>query len=197
MKLVWPSRIRAQVSDIRRWPEAASRAASRLRTDLSAVTAVEFAILAMPFFGLLFVIAETCYIAFVQNVLEETTKDAGRKLMTGRSANISNAAQFLSLEVCPSLPAFLSCSSMTIQVRQQNLTSAYQVAANNGGAFLPLPATPLFCPGRPGSTTLIDVAYNLDTFTNFLPTSTGSTSRQLVAHYYFKNEPAARQGQVC
>ena len=59
----------------------------RLRRDRQGSAAVEFALVAPMFFGLLFAIIETAMVFFAGQVLETVTQDSARTIMTGQAQN--------------------------------------------------------------------------------------------------------------
>jgi Flp pilus assembly protein TadG len=91
---------------------------SRLRflRDTRAATAVEFAIIAPLFIGLLISILETGIYFFAQNVLQAAAVQSGRLFLTGQAqaSNLSQT-QFAS-NVCPSIRTLFTCGSLMIDV---------------------------------------------------------------------------------
>ncbi|MFX9397548.1 TadE/TadG family type IV pilus assembly protein, partial [Acinetobacter baumannii] len=75
-------------------------------------TAVEFAILAPLFIGLLISILDTGIYFFAQNVLQAAAVQSGRSFLTGQAqASNLTEAQFVS-RVCPSIQALFNCGSL-------------------------------------------------------------------------------------
>ena len=101
----------------------------RFRGDRSGATAVEFAMVSVPFFGLLFAIFQTAFVFLAQEGLDAATTAAARQLMTGQAqavAAITTAAQFRNSLICnptpPAqrmLPSFINCANLIVEsVRQ-------------------------------------------------------------------------------
>lgn len=88
---------------LRRWPERLRI----FRRDESGATAVEFALVAAPFFALLFAIIEIALIFFAQQVMDTGISQAARLIRTGQSQSM-DVAQFKS-EVCKRITTMFDC----------------------------------------------------------------------------------------
>ncbi len=82
-------------------------------------TAIEFSLVALPFFALLFAIIETAIIFWSSQVLETAVADASRKIYTGQFQSENSGmtdpqliAEKFREEVCARVVALFSCSSM-------------------------------------------------------------------------------------
>src|SRR5271169_6177561 len=74
----------------------------RFRRNRRGSAAVEFALVAPVFFGLLFAIIETGIMFMAGQVLESVTQDAARSILTGQAQTASyDMAHFKSNVVCP------------------------------------------------------------------------------------------------
>jgi Flp pilus assembly protein TadG len=62
-----------------------SRACENLARCDSGATAVEFALVAAPFFAMLVALFQTALVFFASRVLDETTEQASRYIMTGQA----------------------------------------------------------------------------------------------------------------
>lgn len=87
--------------------------------DERGVTAVEFGILALPFFTVIFAILQTAIMFLASQVLDSALEDASRKVRTGEAAGYS-LDNFRTL-VCDSTFNLVDCSQ--IQLRSQVLSS--------------------------------------------------------------------------
>lgn len=88
----------------------------RLLQDNSGTSAIEFAIIAPAFIAMLIAIMQTALVFLAQDGLETGAENAGRLLMTGRAQQAKwTAAQFRSA-TCNTLPPFLKCSNLMIDV---------------------------------------------------------------------------------
>ena len=75
----------------------------RFRREDDGVTAVEFALVSVPFLGLLFAIFETAFVFFAVQGVEAAVNDAARMVMTGQVqyvSGISSAAEFKDKVIC-------------------------------------------------------------------------------------------------
>lgn len=84
-------------------------------------TAVEFGLVAMPFFAVLFTIIETALMFWTSQVLDEAVTQASRTLLTGESVAIYSASpdktKAFKQEVCARAPALVDCDRLSIDVR--------------------------------------------------------------------------------
>lgn len=88
----------------------AIRRAGRLGHDERGATAVEFGLLALPFFVLIFAIVETAMTFFAQQVLESAVQDASRFIRTGQSQVDWDEAAFRQA-ICDAAYGFIQCGA--------------------------------------------------------------------------------------
>ena len=173
---------------------AANRLPALIKRAIEArggATAVEFALIAAPFFALLIATLEIGLISFAQEALQTATSEAGRTIMTG-SAQAQNmtAAQFRQA-VCNNASALFDCSNLYVNV---------QTSASFGGVTMlnPLvggnvnPALMNFSPGNPGDIVLVQAFYVWPVVLgplNFNMSNMSGNNRLLVATAVFRNEP--------
>lgn len=114
-------------------PAAAARPAARIwnrrfARDERGATAVEFGIVAFPFFALLFAIIETALIFWSTQVLETAVADASRRLYTGQfqTANAAVTDELTLInnfrkEICTvngeKRPTMFTCDNIKLEVR--------------------------------------------------------------------------------
>ncbi|WP_170181879.1 TadE/TadG family type IV pilus assembly protein [Phreatobacter stygius] len=93
------------------------RIVRRFKRDADGVTAVEFGLVALPFFTLLFGIIEVALAFFASQILETATADAARLVLTGQAqaANFNKAA--FQQAVCDKARVMLSCSGIAVDVK--------------------------------------------------------------------------------
>lgn len=60
----------------------------RFRRDRKGATAVEFGLLAMPFFFILFLIVEMAMVFWTRQILQESVSQAARTILTGQSRSL-------------------------------------------------------------------------------------------------------------
>lgn len=98
-------------------PRRVTRQCSRrLIPDARGATVVEFAIIVVPFFAIVFAILTTSLTFFAQQGLETVAANLGRSLLTGqiRAGNMTKA-QFKAL-ACTKLPAYLRCPNLIVSI---------------------------------------------------------------------------------
>src|SRR5215212_12256584 len=95
----------------------------RFRRDESGATPVELALVALPFFALLFAILEGGLVFWVNQVLGTAVTDASRELYTGRFQQSTASAPKAELAgrfkdaVCARVGGLIDCSTLKIDVR--------------------------------------------------------------------------------
>src|SRR6185369_9176211 len=91
-------------------------ATARMRAfarDERGVTAIEFGVLALPFFTVIFAILQTAIMFLTSQVLDSALEDASRKVRTGEASGY-NLTQFRTL-VCDSTYNLIDCSQIQLR----------------------------------------------------------------------------------
>jgi len=88
----------------------------RGRRDKRGVVALEFAILAIPFFTWMLFIFELSYDLFLQEALDSALHEAVRQVQTGVAQNQVSGAAFVSTYMCPAANGRLECSRIFVNV---------------------------------------------------------------------------------
>ncbi|MEQ1768436.1 MAG: TadE/TadG family type IV pilus assembly protein [Devosia sp.] len=89
----------------------------RFGSDERGVTAVEFGLLALPFFTLIFAIIETAMVFFASQVLDSAVEDASRMIRTGRAQSADyTLPNFRTLMCGYTFSLFGDCSQIKIKV---------------------------------------------------------------------------------
>ena len=168
----------------------------RYRQSQSGVTAIEFAIVAPPFFALMMAIFEVGIMLFSEYVIEHGVGKASRMIRTGevQTAEMS-AADFKAL-VCGNLAGYLDCAS--------NLHIDVRAFADFDDVVLPAPLTPdgelssavtsgAYDPGDPYEVVVVRVYYAWSLFTPGMShmANMSGDRRLLAAGAAFRNEPYA------
>jgi Flp pilus assembly protein TadG len=91
--------------------------------DEDGAVAIEFAVLALPFFALIFAILETSLVFFAGQILDSAVQDASRKVRTGQAQTFDLAA--FRGEICKGLYGLFDCTKLRIKV---SAVSDYQSA---------------------------------------------------------------------
>jgi Flp pilus assembly protein TadG len=178
---------------------------SRFRRSRQASAAVEFALVAPMFFGLLFAIIETAVVFFASQVLETLTQDSARVIATGQSQSGlvtgcattgCTQAQFQQY-VCSQTPTLFNsgnCSGLYIDVESCPSASGFSCVAFNSqiasnGTFI---NNMQYNPGGPGYIVVVKLFYQWPLFLTSLGYNIANLSgsmRLLTATAVFKNEP--------
>lgn len=157
-------------------------------------SAVEFAMVAFPFFFMMFAIIEIGMIFVTDSMLENAAIESGRLVRTGQAAGTIVTADAFKAQVCSRMSIFSSqCSSRaTVDVREisqfRNQTPPDPMA--NGTTFDPSQLT--YQPGQPGSLMLVRVWYRQPLFTPFLAQALSRLNdgaNIMTATTTFRNEP--------
>lgn len=179
---------------LRKWIETSAR---RFRRCDNGATAIEFALVAGPFFLMLFAIFETGLMMFSEYVIENGTARAARMIRTGQvqTANMT-ASQFKEL-VCGKMASFLDCDSR-LYVDVRNFTSFAGITKPNsitddGELSDDIKANAHFSPGKPLDVVVVNVYYDWKLFTPGLThmSNLANGRRLLTAGAAFRNEPYA------
>lgn len=173
-------------------PAAATRnILRRFRRNRRGSAAVEFALVAPIFFGLLFAIIELAMVFFASQVLETATQDSARVIMTGQAQNASfTKAQFKNL-VCSNIVAMFDCANgISIDVQSYKAFATINIADPIvAGEFVP-PNN--YLPGGAGDVVVVRVFYKWPLFVTgfgFNLANIGTNQRLLTATAAFQNEP--------
>ncbi|MBO6677851.1 pilus assembly protein [Parvibaculum sp.] len=130
------------------------------RRSRSGATAIEFSLLAMPFFALLFALIETSVIYFSNANLDSVVADAGRLIRTGQvQSGGMTEAQFKSY-ICDRLTLVSDCASdVHVDVRKfSSFGSVTPPALIDGDGNIV--ETTVFQPGSAGDIVLVRVYFS-------------------------------------
>ncbi|MEO6842057.1 MAG: TadE family protein [Bradyrhizobium sp.] len=180
----------------------------RFRRNRSASAAVEFALVAPVFFGLLFAIIETAMMFFASQVLETITQDSARMLMTGQAQTgqvpvcadpVSGAAAPCTQAtfknyVCSQIPGLFNCNSPNgIFVDVESYPQFSNVVINSqidgSGTFI---NNMQYSPGGACAIVVVRLFYQWPLYVTGLGYNISNMSgntRLLSATAAFKNEP--------
>jgi Flp pilus assembly protein TadG len=96
------------------------RNASAFKGARQGATAVEFALIAPAFIGLLIAIFETTQFLYVQANLQAAATEAARLFMTGQAQNSNMTPAQVQAAICPSVQALINCSNLIINVESSS-----------------------------------------------------------------------------
>lgn len=159
--------------------------AQRLRKDERGATAVEFALVIVPFLGLTFAVFEIGYAAFVSSALSNASGEAARMIRTGR-VDAPKSADAFKTAICDrmAMPVDRCKGRMTVNVQTFGSFDAI-------GAWNP-PADDSFVPGGARDIQLVRATYRQPLITplyTLYPRSSGGSTIDLTSTFAFRNEP--------
>jgi Flp pilus assembly protein TadG len=190
---------------LRRLSAPAIRRGGAFGRNERAAVAVEFAILALPFFTIVAAILETALVLFAGQILESAVQDSSRQLRTGQAQQTSGYdAQAYRDAICAGLYGMFDCDSESekLLVKVDVLESFGDVSASVNspvGSACATVATACewtveesFDPGSGEDIVVVQAYYKWPTIVNLpwfnLATQAGN-SRLLSAVRVFMNEP--------
>jgi len=156
--------------------------------------AVEFALVAAPFLGLLVAMFQTTLVFFAERVLDETTEEASRVILTGQATSQNMTASQFATWVCQNTFALFDCNQFMINVQSYSSFST----ANTTSPTLYFNAqgqvtnTWNFDLGNPGDIVVVQVMYqwtNIVGPLGFNLSNLPNGNILLVSTAAFKNEP--------
>jgi Flp pilus assembly protein TadG len=159
--------------------------------------AVEFALVALPFFVLLGVILETGLMLFAEYALQSSVQNAARLVRTGQAQSGAMTAAAFKAKICSSVGIVINCSGkVVVYVRSD---PDFATLSNNLPSFLNVGTTATGQPGQnswacggPQQASAIVATYDWKfafPFMNFLGNVSGNTARRIVGFSLFQNEP--------
>ena len=160
--------------------------------DRKGATAVEFAVIAFPFFLLIFGLIEITMIFVMSTTLDYGVAEAARTIRTGQAQKSSMSAEDFKQMVCGNLFGLMDCGDkLKIDVR---------VFATFTGSQDDLPVDEngdlednlTFAIGNPNDIVMVRVFYEWDLFTPVMSSSLvnlGNDKRLLASTSLFRNEP--------
>jgi Flp pilus assembly protein TadG len=164
----------------------------RFRRNRQGSAAVEFALVAPLFFGLLFAIIEMAMVFFASQVLETVAQDSGRMIMTGQAQTQDLTKQQFKDLVCSNVVALFDCvNGVSIDVKSYPAFAAVNIAAPIDAAKNFVPPNN-YLPGQPGDVVVVRLFYQWPLFVTgfgFNIANIGTSHRLLTATAAFQNEP--------
>ncbi len=164
-------------------------------------TAIEFALLAIPFFMLLFAILELAIIFFISSTLSHAVSESGRQIRVGNFQNCGQAA--FKAAVCDRMSGVGNCNRLRIDVVSNPSFSAITLPDTPnppvGAAGSPPPAIPNgdYDESTAGEPVVVRGIYYhsliLPPTLTRLESSPGTGSHIITASTAFRNEPFPAQ----
>jgi Flp pilus assembly protein TadG len=155
--------------------------------------AVEFALVAAPFLVLLIALFETVLVFFAGRVLDETTAQASRYILTGQAQQANMTQAGFAKYVCQNTFALFDCNKFMINVQNSNSFSTASTAAPtlNLNAQGQVTNQFTYSPGNAGDIVIVQVMYQWPVIglLGFNLANIGANHVLLVSTTAFKNEP--------
>ncbi len=148
---------------------------------------VEFAMVAVPFLGLLCAIFETAFVFFTHEVFDNAVANVARQVLVNSYAanSTQTASSFLTNTFCPALPSFINCAKVTLNVQAYNpATSNFSAVANSiNQSWYNSPAVSVNL-GQPGYIVVFQAFYPMPVYLSLLAATgtQGSGAANLYAH---------------
>ncbi|HKH81323.1 MAG TPA: TadE/TadG family type IV pilus assembly protein [Methylovirgula sp.] len=154
-------------------------------------SAVEFAMIALPFLAIIFATLQTAILLMAQEELETAVEKSGRLILTGQAP--ATLALFTT-DVCKDLHALFNCSNLMINMQTSDTFSDASPAAPTltYNAQGQVTNTWSYQPGSPGSIEVLQVMYQWPVFGGLLGFNLSNLpngNHLLMATSVFKNEP--------
>jgi Flp pilus assembly protein TadG len=160
--------------------------------DNNGAAAVEFALVATPFFFLLFGILEIALIFFATAIIEDSVSEAARDIRTGQLQTAGGTEQDFRAAICQRITTIADCGRLRVDVRPFNDFSSANMGApmTDDGDLDDQNFT--FEPGEAGEVVVVRVFYDWQLlgpgFVNGLSNMSGNR-RLISAATAFRNEP--------
>lgn len=154
-------------------------------------TAVEFALVFMPFLMLIFAMIELGLVFLVSLLLENAVIDVGRTIRTGEVQTTGGTAATFKTAVCNRIGVIGSMSCATALQLDVRTYADYSTSNTSAAATGTVPTSMQFSPGTAGSIVLVRAYYTWPLVTPLLQTGLQNANgrRIIYAATAFTNEP--------
>ncbi|MGC1464291.1 MAG: TadE/TadG family type IV pilus assembly protein [Pseudolabrys sp.] len=162
----------------------------RFARNQDATAAVEFGLVALPFFALLFAIIQTALVFLANQTLEAAVSSAGRLIMTGQAQIANYNQQDFKNAVCKQVVAMFDCAggvSVSVQKYASFAATSTTPPVQNGQLNTTMP----YDAGGPGDIVVVQLYYLWPITVSLLGDNLSNmgSNRLLVATSAFRNEP--------
>jgi Flp pilus assembly protein TadG len=169
----------------------------RMIKSESGAAAVEFSLVAFPFFMIMGCICETGIMLFSEYAIQAGVQEAAREIRTGQAQNASLSAAGFKSKICELAGIVVDCEAgLTVYVRPANTFTALEATMPS---YLNVGAKPDGTPnptsyncGGPSQAAAVIATYDWDftmPFMEFLGNINGGEMRRLYGLAIFQNEP--------
>lgn len=161
-------------------------------------TAVEFSIVALPFFALMFAILETALAFFAQNYFEDTLARVARQVRTGQAQKVALDSAGFKTAMCAYLTPMFNCpGGVSVDLRTYSTFDAVSltiptVASGPDAGNLDTNNMTFTTNSKGGDIVLVRAYYSWPVFVNRLGNNLATMpngTHLLVATAAFRNEP--------
>lgn len=167
------------------------RVAARMTKDKKGATAVEFAIVALPFLALLGAILETALVFFAGMMMDHALSRSAREIRTGQIQLAGGSPEAFRNSVCSRTAGLVNCTRLRIDVRTLDSFGGATTLPLDDDGMVNLDAI-VFQPGDPGEIVLVRAFYDWPLFVPNLGLGMSNMSgnrRLLTSTAAFRNEP--------
>jgi Flp pilus assembly protein TadG len=172
---------------------AVRRLALHFGRDRRGATAVEFALIALPFFALIFAIIETALCFFAGQALDTALMNASRAIRTGQAQSSNFSANDFKTSVCNQLTYMFNCSAnLYINVQTFASFSAITLATPTDANGNLLTTGYTYSAGSGSDIVLVRAYYEWPVFVNRLGNNLANEpngKHLLTSTVAFQNEP--------
>ena len=164
----------------------------KLASNSRGVTAIEFALLALPFFGLIIGTIQLGVIFLANQTLDEAVDVASRGIQTGQIQTSGNINDFRT-SICDRVSVISDCeNNIQLSVRSFLDFDAVETASNNGELFTsagkPIIVNNTFSPGGGGEIVVVSASVFIPVVVGAILSGSTNNGMQLSTSLAFKNE---------
>jgi len=178
-----------------RLPARLAKLFARFSAGREGAAAVEFAMIAIPFFLIIMATVQTAVIYMAEQELETVTEQSSRFILTNQGGNYTQTT-FASKVVCPQVVALFNCNNLMIDLEDYGSGTSFS-GANTGAPTLTfnkgvVSNTWSYTAGNPGDIMVLHVMYQWPVFLKpfgYNLSNLSNGNRLMVATAVFKNEP--------
>lgn len=160
----------------------------KMLTDRQAVTSIEFALIALPFFILIFGIIETSLVFIGQVVLDGSAQDAARKIRTGEAETSGDAEGTFQTKLCDNLFSVIPCSDLVYTVKTFEDFSDVTIEPLYDDDGNPV-SNEFDASISTGDIVAVRVGYKWEFMTPLVATAFGRDYIEIMSTAVFRNEP--------
>lgn len=174
----------------------ALRSGRKFRKDAKGAAAVEFALVAIPFLGLLGTIVETGMTFLSTQALESAVNVAGRAVMVGQISRTAGTAaaketKFKNI-LCDNVKWFINCNDVLYDVRSYDTFGAADLSKPVSGNTFNSAGLPRFQPGNAGQIVVVRAYYKRKVYADYLGSNLGYLNggySLIIGTSVFRSEP--------